>query len=62
MNEELRDELFAIVCTKRMAVNTSFGHQHALADALLEVVERRLAAVKKEAYDEGLEEGLATNY
>jgi len=28
------------VCAKRMNVNTSLGHQEALTDALMEVVER----------------------
>ena len=49
MDDELWDELFAVVCAKRMNVNTSLGREEGLTDALMPIVERRVA----EAWDEG---------
>ena len=53
MDDELWDELFAVVCAKRMNVNTSLGKEEGLTDALMPIVERRVADAKAEAWDEG---------
>ena len=49
MSDELYGELFAVVCAKRMHVNTSLGKEEALTDALMPFVERRVAEAKAEA-------------